>query len=122
MSNKIDVEFLFFVMHVLVLHWKQYPQVNIIYYNIFTHLLTYSLTTLLTYLPTYLLTYQPDASRPCVVSEFRCDNGRCIPLSWVCDGVKDCPNNVDEGTQCNYRITFCRGLYGRFYTLLTSLN
>lgn len=41
-----------------------------------------------------------DGSRPCMVSEFHCDRGRCIPLSWVCDGVRDCPNNEDEGIQC----------------------
>ena len=44
-----------------------------------------------------------DASRACLVSEFRCESShRCVPLSWVCDGVKDCPDNEDEGgPKCN---------------------
>ncbi len=29
-------------------------------------------------------------------SEFRCDDDRCVPIAWRCDGGKDCPNGEDE--------------------------
>lgn len=36
----------------------------------------------------------------CTSKEFQCKSGRCIPLSWVCDGEEDCPNKEDESAQC----------------------
>ncbi|XP_076235490.1 low-density lipoprotein receptor isoform X1 [Calliopsis andreniformis] len=36
------------------------------------------------------------ASRACTLRQFRCANGNCIPLSWVCDGTDDCEDNSDE--------------------------
>ena len=38
----------------------------------------------------------PDQSCP----GFRCD-GRCVPLTYLCDGVRDCRDNADE-IACNY--------------------
>ena len=32
----------------------------------------------------------------CGALYFHCSLGGCIPLSRVCDGVNDCPNNEDE--------------------------
>ncbi|KAG0711818.1 Sortilin-related receptor [Chionoecetes opilio] len=32
----------------------------------------------------------------CSYNEFRCDNGHCIPLYYVCDGDKDCNYGEDE--------------------------
>lgn len=33
----------------------------------------------------------------CTVEQFTCENSTlCIPLSWVCDGVSDCPEKSDE--------------------------
>uniref|UniRef100_A0A158R519 EGF-like domain-containing protein n=1 Tax=Syphacia muris TaxID=451379 RepID=A0A158R519_9BILA len=29
-------------------------------------------------------------------SEFKCLNGKCIPISWRCDGDRDCANDEDE--------------------------
>lgn len=32
----------------------------------------------------------------CGATEYRCDNGECIPSSWVCDGDMDCSDASDE--------------------------
>ncbi|XP_021930758.1 low-density lipoprotein receptor-like isoform X2 [Zootermopsis nevadensis] len=37
-----------------------------------------------------------DVSRTCSDSEFRCGNGRCIPIHWQCDNEKDCSDGDDE--------------------------
>ncbi|VDM94868.1 unnamed protein product [Thelazia callipaeda] len=29
-------------------------------------------------------------------NEYRCNSGKCIPLSWRCDGDEDCPDGDDE--------------------------
>uniref|UniRef100_A0A0K0FI56 Low-density lipoprotein receptor-related protein (inferred by orthology to a C. elegans protein) n=1 Tax=Strongyloides venezuelensis TaxID=75913 RepID=A0A0K0FI56_STRVS len=41
-------------------------------------------------------------SRPCSESEFRCNDGRCIPESKVCDGTIQCIDGLDE-QNCNKR-------------------
>lgn len=33
----------------------------------------------------------------CQFDEFSCgDNGRCVPISWKCDGKAQCPESTDE--------------------------
>jgi low-density lipoprotein receptor-related protein 4 len=33
---------------------------------------------------------------PCSTTEFKCDDGRCIPLRWRCDSEQDCDSGEDE--------------------------
>lgn len=32
----------------------------------------------------------------CTEDQFECSNKRCIPNSWVCNGLTDCPDRADE--------------------------
>ena len=32
----------------------------------------------------------------CIGNEFQCDEGRCIPISSVCNQVSDCVDGTDE--------------------------
>ncbi|KAI9589856.1 hypothetical protein GQX74_008024 [Glossina fuscipes] len=36
------------------------------------------------------------AKKTCLSMEFMCENGACIPLESVCDGVRDCARYDDE--------------------------
>ncbi|XP_070556402.1 uncharacterized protein [Ptychodera flava] len=37
-----------------------------------------------------------DDDMPCEADEFRCDNGDCIPNSYICDQVADCVDMEEE--------------------------
>lgn len=36
------------------------------------------------------------AFHTCSAMDFTCDNGRCVPLNYVCDYTDDCHDNSDE--------------------------
>ncbi|KAL0268313.1 UNVERIFIED_CONTAM: hypothetical protein PYX00_010306 [Menopon gallinae] len=36
----------------------------------------------------------------CYEGEFRCPSGRCIPLSWTCNGRDDCHDNGSDESNC----------------------
>ena len=38
----------------------------------------------------------PNIAKHCYHGEYRCDDGNCIPLTYVCNGKKDCHDNTDE--------------------------
>ncbi|XP_023209817.1 prolow-density lipoprotein receptor-related protein 1-like [Centruroides sculpturatus] len=49
-------------------------------------------------------------NRTCPSNYFRCKSGRCIPLSWKCDGDYDCTDKDDEPASCN-DYTTCQSTY-----------
>lgn len=46
------------------------------------------------------------ATRTCSSDEFRCDDGKCIPNSWVCDFIQDCRDGTDEPPTCGKSCAF----------------
>jgi len=49
-----------------------------------------------------LLLFFPPDQHTCPADRFKCQNNRCIPLRWLCDGDNDCGNDEDESnTTCS---------------------
>lgn len=44
-------------------------------------------------------------SRDCQSTDFKCKSGRCIPMTWTCDGEPDCPGGEDEMQNCGKTVT-----------------
>ncbi|XP_057293691.1 coagulation factor V-like [Hydractinia symbiolongicarpus] len=56
-----------------------------------------------TFQPTTLAT----TSKPtCLLSEFLCGNGQCIPKHWVCDDERDC-FHADDERNCTTKKPYC---------------
>lgn len=47
----------------------------------------------------------PADQHTCPADRFKCENNRCIPLRWLCDGDNDCGNDEDESN------TTCSGVF-----------
>lgn len=41
----------------------------------------------------------PSVNHSCPDDQFKCQNNRCIPKRWLCDGANDCGSNEDESNQ-----------------------
>lgn len=40
----------------------------------------------------------------CKISEWKCPNGTCIPLSKYCNGIPDCMDKSDEPNECSGKL------------------
>lgn len=57
------------------------------------------------------------ARSPCPVSEYTCDNLRCVPKDRVCNGRDDCGDNSDEKPNCTPCNVTYYGEVGRSYEI-----
>nr|XP_018896550.1 PREDICTED: very low-density lipoprotein receptor-like [Bemisia tabaci] len=55
----------------------------------------------------------------CRLSEFRCQNGKCIPLSQVCNHLNECGDGSDELKYCTQLISYSGAYYCDFYKSVT---
>uniref|UniRef100_A0A3P8VY07 Uncharacterized protein n=1 Tax=Cynoglossus semilaevis TaxID=244447 RepID=A0A3P8VY07_CYNSE len=53
------------------------------------------------FVPTLTLVSTASLVRTCNSDQFRCDDGRCIAPSWICDGDNDCGDMSDEDQRHN---------------------
>ncbi|XP_022909988.1 uncharacterized protein [Onthophagus taurus] len=57
------------------------------------------------------------SSSPCKLTQFHCDNGRCIPLNRFCNNVNDCGDSTDEPRYCTRCNRTYYGEVGKTYDL-----
>ncbi|KAK9753636.1 Low-density lipoprotein receptor domain class A [Popillia japonica] len=52
---------------------------------------------------------KPAPKAACKISEFSCENGRCVPLNRYCNNVNECGDSTDEPRYCTrkYRRLQC---------------
>lgn len=51
------------------------------------------------YLFCFVFGFFSSVNHSCPDDQFKCQNNRCIPKRWLCDGANDCGNNEDESNK-----------------------
>ena len=55
------------------------------------------------------------------MDQFRCNDGKCIPIAWACDGFSDCDLEEDEESETCSKGKYSSLLGTRFKTRVNTI-